>query len=188
MRMAAPAQVAPDISPSLAFMHLLIIRHAVAEDREAFAASGQDDSLRPLTKDGRKKMRVVAAGLSEVAPAIDVLATSPYVRAAETADIVASAFHRPASHTVEALTPERPAAEFVDWMHTIDGADVVAAVGHEPHLGRLVSWLVSARKQPFLELKKGGVCLLDLGPAPSPGTARLLWALTPKQLRHLAPD
>ncbi len=169
-------------------MHLLIIRHAVAEDREAFAASGQDDSLRPLTKAGRKKMRVAAAGLADVAPTVDVLATSPFVRATQTADIVAAALHRPASHTVEALTPERPAAEFVDWMHTIDGADVVAAVGHEPHLGRLVSWLVSARKQPFMELSKGGACLLDLGAAPSPGTARLVWALTAKQLRRFAKD
>jgi phosphohistidine phosphatase len=169
-------------------MHLLIIRHAVAEDREAFAASGQDDSLRPLTKDGRKKMRVVAAGLADVAPRVDVLATSPFVRAVETADIVAAAFHRPSTHSVDALTPERSATDFVDWMHRVDGADVVAAVGHEPHLGRLVSWLVSARKQPFMELKKGGACLLDLGASPAPGMARLLWALTPKQLRRLAPS
>ena len=169
-------------------MHLLIIRHAVAEDREAFGASGQDDSLRPLTKAGRKKMRVAAAGLAATAPAVDVLATSPFVRATETADIVAAAFHRPATHTVDALTPEHPAADFVQWMHTVDGADVVAAVGHEPHLGRLVSWLVSARKQPFLELKKGGACLLALGPAPAPGSARLEWVLTAKQLRQLARD
>lgn len=167
-------------------MHLLIIRHAIAEDREEFAATGQDDSARPLTKQGRKRMRVAAIGLREAAPALDVLATSPFVRAVETADIVAAAFHRPTRHTVDALTPERPPSEFLDWLHTVQGSDVVAAVGHEPHLGRLVSWLVSARKQPFLELKKGGACLLDLGSAPSPGTARLLWALTPKQLRGLA--
>jgi phosphohistidine phosphatase len=169
-------------------MKLLIVRHAVAEDRELFAQSGEDDSLRPLTKLGRKKMRVAAAGLAAAAPSIDVLATSPFVRATETADIVASAFRRPASYTVEALVPERPAAEFVDWMHTIEDAEVIAAVGHEPHLGRLVSWLATARKQPFLELKKGGACLLELGSAPSPGTARLLWVLTPKQLRRLADD
>jgi phosphohistidine phosphatase len=167
-------------------MHLLIIRHAIAEDREEFATSGQDDSQRPLTKEGRKKMRAVAPGLREVAPAVDVLATSPFVRAVETADIVAAAFHRPATHTIDALTPDRAPAEFVEWMHTIDGADVVAAVGHEPHLGRLVSWLACARKQPFLELKKGGACLLDLGTAPAPGTAQLVWMLTPKQLRRLA--
>ena len=169
-------------------MHLLIVRHAIAEDRESFATSGQDDSLRPLTKEGRKKMRASAPGLRSAAPAVDVLATSPFVRAVETADIVAAAFRRPATHTVDALTPERSPSDFVDWMHTLQGADVVAVVGHEPHLGRLVSWLTSARKQPFLELKKGGACLLDLGSAPAPGTARLLWMLTPKQLRRIADE
>ena len=169
-------------------MHLLIIRHGLAEDRETFAASGQDDALRPLTKEGRKKMRLAAAGLAAAAPVVDVLATSPFVRATQTADIVAAAFHRPATHTVDALTPEHPAADFVQWMHTVDGADVVAAVGHEPHLGRLVSWLVSARKQPILELKKGGACLLDLGASPSAGAARLEWVLTAKQLRRLGED
>ena len=52
-------------------MHLLIVRHAVAQDRDEFAASGQDDSERPLIKDGRKKMRLAARGLAAVAPAVD---------------------------------------------------------------------------------------------------------------------
>ena len=167
-------------------MQLLIIRHAVAEDKEAYAATGQDDSLRPLTKAGRKKMRAVAAGLRGIAPSVNVIATSPVVRAVETADIVAEAFKRPESHKIEALIPDRAPSQFVDWLHTIESPDVVAAVGHEPHLGRLISWLVSARKQSWVELKKGGACLLDLGTAPSAGTARLLWALTPGQLRALA--
>lgn len=167
-------------------MHLLIVRHAVAQDRDEFAASGQDDAERPLTKDGRRKMRLAARGLAVVAPAVDLLATSPFVRATETADIVAAAFHRPPTHPVDALTPERPAADFVKWLHAIEDATTVAAVGHEPHLGRLVSWLTTARKQPFMELKKGGACLLDLGAAPAPGTARLLWVVTPKQLRRLS--
>lgn len=169
-------------------MQLLIIRHAIAEDRELFAASGQDDSERPLTKDGRKRMRAAAAGLAEVAPAVDLLATSPFVRATQTADIVAAAFRRPPTHPVDALTPERPASDFVKWLHAVEDAMVVAVVGHEPHLGRLVSWLTTARKQPFMELRKGGACLLDLGGAPAPGTARIVWALTPKQLRRLADD
>ena len=169
-------------------MQLLIIRHAIAEDREAFAASGQDDSERPLTKDGRKKMRRAAAGLAEVAPAVDLLATSPFVRATQTADIIAAALRRPPTHSVDALTPERPASDFVKWLQEVEDAAVVAAVGHEPHLGRLVGWLATARKQPFMELRKGGACLLDLGAAPAPGTAHLVWALTPKQLRRLAGD
>jgi pimeloyl-ACP methyl ester carboxylesterase len=53
-------------------MQLLVIRHAIAEDRDAFAASGRDDSERPLTESGRDKMRRVARGLRELVPRIDV--------------------------------------------------------------------------------------------------------------------
>jgi phosphohistidine phosphatase len=44
-------------------MKLLIVRHAIAEEREDFARTGKDDRLRPLTDDGRKRMKQGARGL-----------------------------------------------------------------------------------------------------------------------------
>ena len=41
-------------------MELYLVRHAIAEDREDFAKKNQDDSLRPLTVKGRKRMQKVA--------------------------------------------------------------------------------------------------------------------------------
>jgi phosphohistidine phosphatase len=61
----------------------------------------------------------------------------------------------------------------------------VALVGHEPHLGKLASWLLARTSTPFLQLKKGGACLLDLGARPRAGEARMVWLLTPAQLRRL---
>jgi phosphohistidine phosphatase len=61
----------------------------------------------------------------------------------------------------------------------------IAAVGHEPHLSGLVSLLLTGRAGAVIELKKGAACLLDLGEQPAAGKARLLWALTPAQLRRL---
>ena len=69
-------------------MHLLIIRHAIAEDRDAFAKTGKPDDLRPLTSEGRAKMIRCAEGLHVIAPEISVLASSPRTRAHETAEIV----------------------------------------------------------------------------------------------------
>ena len=43
-------------------MKLLIVRHAIAEDRAEFARINDDDGLRPLTKDGRRRMKRGAAG------------------------------------------------------------------------------------------------------------------------------
>ena len=49
-------------------MKLLLIRHAIAEEREDFARTGKDDRLRPLTDEGRKKMKQAARGLRKIAP------------------------------------------------------------------------------------------------------------------------
>jgi phosphohistidine phosphatase len=68
-----------------------VIRHAPAADRAEFAKTGKDDSERPLTDDGKTKMRRAARGLRSLVPKLDLLASSPYVRAHETAEIVADA-------------------------------------------------------------------------------------------------
>ena len=68
-------------------MNILVIRHAIAADRERHAEQhdGEDDGLRPLTARGRKRMREGARGLRRLVPKIDLLATSPLTRAAQTA-------------------------------------------------------------------------------------------------------
>jgi phosphohistidine phosphatase len=71
-------------------MKLLIIRHAVAEERDAWANTGKSDDERPLTTEGRGKMARNARGLREGVPSVDLVATSPLVRARQTAEIVAS--------------------------------------------------------------------------------------------------
>src|SRR5262249_31041428 len=73
-------------------MKLLLIRHAIAEEREDFARTGKDDRLRPLTDEGRKRMKQAARGLLETLPEIDLLATSPLTRAAQTGAIVDSVY------------------------------------------------------------------------------------------------
>lgn len=166
-------------------MKLLLVRHAPAEDRTVFAVSGRDDAQRPLTDDGREKMRQGAAGLHAVVPRIDVLAASPLVRAQQTAAIVAAEYRGPATVTIDELVPEARGADFLRWLRTQAGADVIAAVGHEPHLGHLASWLLTGREEPFLSLKKGGALLLDFGDFVQAGLPRLAWALPPKLLRAL---
>ena len=168
-------------------MNLLVVRHAIAEDRDAFARSGGDDSRRPLTKEGRRKMERGARGLCRVVPAIELLATSPFTRAEQTARIVADAYGRLEPRRVNELTPDAKPGAFLRWLRSLGAVGTVAVVGHEPHLSHLVTWLLAARGPAFIELKKGAACLLrfDGAGAPSAGSATLLWALTPGQLRQL---
>lgn len=167
-------------------MKLLVIRHAVAEDRDAFAATGLPDAQRPLTDDGRKKMRGAARGLKEVVSRIDVLATSPLVRAQQTAEIIIKAYGGDLhARTIDELSPERRPDELLGWLRSHQLGDTVAVVGHEPHLGFLVGWLLTGRNDSFVDFKKGGAVLLEFDDPPSGGNAVLAWALPPRVLRVL---
>ena len=166
-------------------MHLLIVRHAIAEDREAFASRGHLDSERPITSAGIKRMIKAAAGLREVAPRLDHLVTSPFTRAAQTADIVAKALGLPHPDTVDLLTPERHPHEFLDWLKTQPPVNGVGVVGHEPHLGQLISWCLTGNIHAHFDLTKGGVALVDFRDTPEEGKGALCWLLTPGQLRKM---
>lgn len=167
-------------------MELLVIRHGVAEEREDFAATGKDDSLRPLTKEGRWKMERGAKALRHALPSLDVIATSPFTRAAQTAKIVAAAYDDVGVEQVDALTPESRPQDFLAWLRKRDAGERVAAVGHEPHLGALVYWLLSGESVGGrIAMKKGGACLLELDPRSRSAKATLLWSLTPSLMRRL---
>jgi phosphohistidine phosphatase len=168
-------------------MDLLVIRHAVAEDRERFAAAGKpDDALRPLTADGRRRFQRAARGILGLAPKIDLLATSPLLRAVDTAAILAKAYGLDEVVKEPALEPDARPAALLPWLQRCAEIEHVAVVGHEPHLSNLVEWLLTRRTGQFIALKKGGACLLELGDAPRAGGGVLRWLLTQRQLRALA--
>lgn len=173
-------------------MNLLVIRHAIAEDKEAFAASGRSDDQRPLTEEGRAKMRRAAEGLRFACPRVGVLAASPLVRARETAEIIAAPLKISRVEIVEALRPDRAYDDVVAWLrrrlppNEDDDDTTIGIVGHEPHLGGLVTWLMTGSNDSRIELKKGAACLLRFDRAPSAAEATLRWALTPAHLRALA--
>src|SRR5512134_3543141 len=80
-------------------MNLYFIRHAIAV--EAGTPEYENDSLRPLTGKGKKKMQKIARGLKELGAEIDLILTSPYVRAAETAKILRKTFDLKKEDVVE---------------------------------------------------------------------------------------
>ena len=166
-------------------MQLLVIRHAIAEEREVFAETGEDDSRRPLTTRGERKMRAGVDGLRRVVPRLGMLAASPLVRAQQTAEIVAEAYDDIPVHTTSALSPDSELPAAVRWLRQQGAAEVVAIVGHEPHLGALVTWLMAGLEDSRVSLRKGGACLVEFSARPAAGGATLLWSLTPSQLRRI---
>ncbi len=166
-------------------MELLLIRHAIAEDRVAFAASGEDDSRRPLTDRGRRQMTRATAGLVRLVERIDLLASSPYLRAMQTAEVVAAGYGALVVESIPSLEPERAASSFLTWLRAHREAQVVAVTGHEPHLGILATWLLTGVAAPRIPLKKGGACLLRFASHPAKGRGELRWLLTPSLLRRV---
>ena len=131
--------------------------------------------------------RRAAQGLRTILPAIDRLISSPYVRARQTAEIVAAEYPDLVVETIDALEPGAEPADVVKWLCGLGGTGVVALVGHEPDLSALVSHLLTGRDEVSVELKKGATCLLECE-RPGPGECMLRWLLAPGQLRALAAE
>jgi phosphohistidine phosphatase len=160
---------------------LYLIRHGVAEER---GDAWPDDAKRPLSEDGIERMRRSARGLERLDVWIDLVLTSPLVRARQTADIVASAFDpRPSIISVDSLAPEGTYTSLVADLEKHARKTRVALVGHEPGIGELAARLVGSR-HPF-EFKKGAVCRIDVEEIPPAGPGALRWMLTPRIMRAI---
>ena len=164
-------------------MNLYIIRHAIAV--EAGRPEYESDSLRPLTDKGKKKMQKIARGLKELEAEIDLIITSPYVRAVGTTKILRKAFDLKKEDVLETehLTPVGYGDQLIDLINE-KYADVenIALVGHEPFLSNLVSVLISGDPNLSLTLKKGGVCRLSVDTLQYGRCATLEWLFSPSQL------
>jgi len=166
-------------------MDLVVVRHAIAGDREEWAHTGHPDAARPVTPDGRKRMRDNARGIRSLVPDLQLLATSPYTRALQTAEIVAGEY--PDLEVVElpALAHGAPPQAVRDWLAG-RAEQRIGLVGHEPDLGCLISWFVLGTVEPPVPLKKGGAALVRFADQPNRGTGELRWLAPPKLLRGLA--
>jgi phosphohistidine phosphatase len=165
-------------------MRVLLIRHAIAEPRTEEGGSQPDDRLRELTPKGRRRMKRAARGLRAIEPQIDILATSPLARAAQTAAIVARAYDDLEVTNVGELAAGAGADGAQEWLRSVEIDGTVALVGHEPDLGELATRLLAGHHASFLTLGKGGACLIEV----QSGLAReaqLVWVLASKHLRLL---
>jgi len=109
------------------------------------------------------------------------------LRAQQTAEIVAKAYGDVSVSTVQALTPGSNPSGLVDWLGEGEhaSAEVVAIVGHEPHLGMLVTWLMTEARDSRVEMSKGGAALLEFSSRVTAGSGTLQWLLTGSQLRQI---
>ena len=164
-------------------MDLYIVRHGIAFEQDPSRWS--DDRLRPLTPEGEDRFRKVAKGLAKIVSAVDVVLASPFVRAWRTAEILAEEAGWPEPVACDALQAERPVSEAVAEMLAHAHRDAVALVGHEPHLGDLISFLLTGGNAVGITLKKGGAAMVSFDGAPAAAAGTLRWFIPPKVSRSL---
>lgn len=166
-------------------MELILMRHGLAEEREEFAKKNPEDSLRPLTAKGRRRTQKVAMQLRDWIEDLDLIVTSPFTRARQTADLVSQVFTDvPVAEAAE-LVPSSLPQTFKRWLR-FHGEEHkrIMAVGHDPQLSVLASFLMANQLEPLLEIKKSGLLCLKIGSFKNiaPGTAKLLWLVQPRQM------
>lgn len=160
---------------------LYLVRHGVAEQP---GDDWPDDSQRPLTGKGKTRLREVAQGLLALDVQMDEVLTSPFVRARQTAELLASAFADPPPVTLlPSLSVGAPAREAVTQLVRFARRRGLGLVGHAPGIGQLAARLVGARGG--FEFKKGAVCCIEVDALTVSPRGRLLWFLTPRMLRQI---
>ena len=167
-------------------MEVLVVRHAIALDKAEAQRVGMPDSERPLTPEGRERMKEVARGLAQRVPDISAIFTSPWLRAVETAELLRKRYSDIGWMHNEALLPGTEPSVLASALSQHGYEGVLAVVGHEPHLSGWVSWCLTGDTRPILELRKGGACLLRFPTdVVVPAQAQLLWLMTPGIARKL---
>jgi phosphohistidine phosphatase len=166
-------------------MHLLLVRHARAEDRKTFTATGQADSKRPLTAKGIRRMKKAARGLRMLVPSIDLLIASPLCRAVQTARIIADAYGGIRCIERDELAPEAAPPKLIDWLTAQRKRRVTCLVGHEPDLSELLMILLADESERPAKLKKGSVSLVSFEGALGAVSGRLQWYRSARDLASL---
>src|SRR5689334_8408256 len=154
-------------------MDLYLVRHAAAFDPDS--TRWPTDRDRPLTSKGEKRFRRAAEGLGSLVSRVDVVLSSPYTRAWQTAEILASRAKWPAPVELAALEAGSSPTGVLQALQAYGGVGSVALVGHEPTMHELVSYLLTAdTAHAQVEFGKGAVARLEVEGL-RPGSARLRW-------------
>lgn len=165
-------------------MELYILRHAIAEDREKFRAKSWDDSKRPLSDSGKKKFKKMSAHLKKIIGSVDIILTSPYLRAQQTSSLLSKDFSKTKIVISESLIPTKNPEDFVKWcnLNLKKKTSKLIIVGHEPHLSILTSWLLFGSYQSRITLKKGGCISINIKDTLGADSGVLQWSINPKVL------
>ena len=162
-------------------MQLYIVRHGIAIDRED--PKCPPEAERYLTEEGIERTKQVAEAVGALGIHAELICSSPYVRATQTAVIFASELEYPKQkiRRTDSLLPGAEPGAFLRELAREKDVSTVLCFGHAPHVDGLVAAAVGASRH-ITSMKKAGVALVELKKL-SPPNGRLVWLITPKLIR-----
>ena len=163
-------------------MLLYLLRHGIAIDRNDPACPPDPD--RPLTAKGVIRTRRATKGLKNLDVRPNLILTSPYLRAMQTAEIAADDLSVPASalRVTDALEPDRSPREILETLgDTLE--DAVMLVGHAPHLDLVISRAIGLQ-EPVTSLRKAGCASIDF-PSGALSRGHFVFVMEARALRRL---
>ena len=153
-------------------MKVYFLRHGDAGDPDRWQG---DDAERPLSAEGRERTTLEARALAAMRLKLDVMLTSPLLRARQTAMIVAETLKMRVNDDDRIVDLDARKLQGILKDHR--DVDAIMLVGHEPSMSQTISSVIGGGQ---IDLKKGGLACFEVAEASSRG--RLLWLLTPKLL------
>jgi phosphohistidine phosphatase len=164
-------------------INLYIMRHGEADP---VGGDVKRDADRVLSEHGRNEARLMGQALAQLEPGLQQILTSPLARALETARIVAGAYpSAPPVEQTEALAPGFRRSALLTQLATYGNDAQILLVGHQPDLGRLLSWLIAEAPQAGIALGTASLAALTMRTAALDGEPTLRALLSPMLLRAL---
>jgi phosphohistidine phosphatase len=161
---------------------LFILRHGEAGNRMSVV---EEDSERPLTREGRIEMQKIARSLKAVGLQIDQIYTSPLKRAKETAEITARILKIPTLEEWDELKPDGNKAALYRKLARFEQNSRLILVGHEPYLSSMIGEIIGTTGARLV-LKKGGLGKLRLTSFKPKISGELRWLITPKMITRMS--
>jgi phosphohistidine phosphatase len=160
-------------------MLIYIARHAWAGERGD--PRWPDDSLRELTPEGIARYTRLVKKLAKRGFKPERIATSPYTRCVQTAEIIAKNLaNQPTIDELESLQPGAEIEPLLEWSRAQGDLDT-CWVGHSPDVERLAAELIgdgTAR----IRFAKGAVAAISFEAEINRGAGELYWLATAKSL------
>ena len=161
-------------------MEIYLMQHGPALPKDQDPEEG-------LNPEGKERIHASGQALKKMGVVFDAILSSPKKRSKQTAAIVAEAVGFPVEKIVETkkVKAMAPPEETIQALSEFSGAGRVLVAGHLPSVAEVASFLLTEGSKATVQFEMGGCCLIDVDKLPT-HSGRLLWYLTPLQLRLIA--